>query len=107
MTSSSTESSKRRLNPALLGVGVFCLLGGLAAAYLINRSADLPDSSPALERQGLNAPFITTPDLVVDTMVELAEIKGRRRGLRSGMRGRAVGDHGGHEERMHGSRVRH
>lgn len=54
---------------------MFCLLVGLAAAYLLNRSADLPDSSPALERQGLNAPFITTPNLVVDTMVELAEIK--------------------------------
>jgi len=48
---------------------------GLGAWFLLNRAATLPDSSGPLERQGLNAPFIKTPNLVVDKMVELAEIK--------------------------------
>lgn len=52
-----------------------CLVGGAATWYFLNRAADVPLRLPPPERQGLNAPFIKTPNVVVDKMVELAEIK--------------------------------
>ncbi len=58
----------------LLFCGVLLTLGG-TAWLLLNRAAhQQPDTAPA-PRKGINAPFITTSDVVVDNMVELAGLK--------------------------------
>jgi len=62
------------LNLRLVAASCVILVLGLAVRHFLNRISDLPLRSPPLERQGLNAPFITTPDIVVDKMVELAEL---------------------------------
>jgi SAM-dependent methyltransferase len=60
---------------AVVIVGIVCLLGGLAARHFLYTAADESnfDESP-LPRQGLNAPYIKTPDPVVEKMVELAQL---------------------------------
>jgi len=64
-----------RLNVKLAVVVVVSLALGLTAWYLLHRAADAPLYSPPPERQGRNAPFIMTPDLTVEKMVEAAELK--------------------------------
>lgn len=75
MASSSENTSERGFSPALVTIVCLCLVGGAATWYFLSRAADVPLNSPPPERQGLNAPFIKTPNVVVDKMVELAEIK--------------------------------
>lgn len=75
MPSSETKSSAGRFSPKLAVAVVVCLVAGLMIWYFLNQAANQPTSLAPAERQGLNAPFITTPDVVVDKMVELAEIK--------------------------------
>lgn len=66
------RGSKRFLAIGALCVGL--VLAGVAARYFLLTAASAPyDTSPA-PRQGLNAPFVTTPDFVVDEMVKLANI---------------------------------
>lgn len=48
-----------------------CLTLGLLVRHFLFRAADRPLDLSALPRQGLNAPFITSTDLVVEKMVEL------------------------------------
>ena len=75
MASSPERTSARRFNPRLVALGVVCLVLAVTIVYFLNRAANLPNHSAPLERQGLNAPFIKTPNVVVEKMVELAEIK--------------------------------
>jgi len=58
-----------------LSLAVIALLGVVAARQALYRTADLSryDGSP-LPRPIRDAPFITTPDVVVEAMVDLAEI---------------------------------
>ncbi|MCA9121777.1 MAG: class I SAM-dependent methyltransferase [Planctomycetaceae bacterium] len=65
----------RRIAPLLVGGTVVVLLA-LVATFVVYRRVDaLPTTVPAEEfRIGLNAPFITTADAVVDKMVEVAEL---------------------------------
>jgi len=56
-------------------VVVVCLLAGLAGRHFLYTAFDVSNLDPApLARPKINAPFITTPDLVVEKMVELAEL---------------------------------
>ena len=48
-----------------------CVAVGLLVRHFLLRAADRPLDLAALPRQGLNAPFITSPDLVVEKMVEM------------------------------------
>jgi SAM-dependent methyltransferase len=59
---------------AIVVIGALCLLAGLAVRYGLGMLAARPDYSAPLPRKGLNAPFITSPDSVVDRMVELADL---------------------------------
>ncbi len=54
----------------MVAIGVAIVVG----QYLLNVILTPPDRSPPLPRPVANAPFITTPDLVVDKMVELAQL---------------------------------
>jgi SAM-dependent methyltransferase len=63
------------LNRRFVVIGCVVLVLGLAIRHFLNRTADVPLSQPPGERQGLNAPFITTPDVVLEKMVELAELR--------------------------------
>jgi SAM-dependent methyltransferase len=75
MTIPSAQLPSRRL--LLILAIVIPALGATAAAWLIgNRSNRQADSlSRVQDRVGLNAPFITSPDAVVDQMVEMADLK--------------------------------
>ncbi len=75
MQSSPKKTSASRINPRLIAIGVVCLVAGLTARHFLTQAADRPHYSPPAQRKGLNAPFITSPDLVVEKMVELAELK--------------------------------
>jgi SAM-dependent methyltransferase len=75
MASSTENTSRRGFSPALVTIVCVCLVGGATIWYFLSRAADVPLNSPPPERQGLNAPFIKTPNVVVDKMVELAELK--------------------------------
>ncbi len=58
-------------------VGLGAVLIGVAlivAVQLYWQVNSLPDRIPSEDRIGLNAPFITTDDAIVDKMVELAEL---------------------------------
>jgi SAM-dependent methyltransferase len=63
------------VNRRLVAIGGVILVAGLAVRCLLERAADLPLSSPPPERQERNAPFIKTPDAVVEKMVELAGLQ--------------------------------
>ena len=56
----------------LVVVGAVCLVGGLAARHCLRKTADLPRHFPPPPHTGRNAPFIVTPDHVVEKMVESA-----------------------------------
>jgi SAM-dependent methyltransferase len=58
---------------ALCVCGLLVLLGLGARAYLL-RVASVPPDQRALPRPDANAPFITTPPIVVDKMIELAQV---------------------------------
>ena len=75
MPSSSSKGSTYALNPRLIVICGACLVTGLTIWFLLNRAAAIPNHVPPAERQGLNAPFVKTPDAVVDKMVELAGIE--------------------------------
>ncbi|MFN0019805.1 MAG: SAM-dependent methyltransferase [Pirellulaceae bacterium] len=75
MTTPSAQLPSRRL---LFVLAIVILASGAtAAAWLIGnrliRQADSLGKVP--DRVGLNAPFITSPDAVVDQMVEMADLK--------------------------------
>ncbi len=75
MQASQKQRSAGRISPTLAVIIVVCLVLGLTIWYFLNQAASqATDFAAPAERQGLNAPFITTPDVVVDKMVELAEI---------------------------------
>ena len=74
MQSSRVVVPASRLNMKLAVVGGACLALGLTAWYLLRQAADMPSHLPPPERQGRNAPFITTPDLTVEKMEEAAEL---------------------------------
>lgn len=59
-------------------LGVIALVGSGYAAYRLYRLSDLANYDPSpLPRPKLNAPFIKSPDFVVNRMIELAEISER------------------------------
>jgi SAM-dependent methyltransferase len=60
---------KRRLL-AIVVIGAVCLLAGLAVRLCLYKTADVPEHFPPARRA--NAPFIVTPDPVVERMVEAA-----------------------------------
>lgn len=76
----SVDNAETRPRPhrmlALIISGGLVVCIGLLATAIINRRVDaLPTSSRVDEfRIGLNAPFITTADAIVDKMVEVGEI---------------------------------
>ncbi len=51
-----------------------CVAAGLLARVLLLYAADRPRDLSALPHKGLNAPFVTSPDVVVEKMVELGRI---------------------------------
>jgi len=63
------------LNPRLVAIGGIALVLGSAARYFLNRAADLPVSIPPPEFKRRNAPFIATPNVVAEKMVELADLQ--------------------------------
>ena len=71
-TRRSTRARSWLLFAMLGGLG---LAGALVGRYFLYRGADLShlDTSP-LPRQKRDAPFITTPQAVVDKMIEMAEL---------------------------------
>ena len=70
-----TVGTGHRRLVAIVVTGLVCLLLGLAVRdYLYTAADELDADSSPLPRQGLNAPFITTPDSVIEMMVELAEL---------------------------------
>ena len=73
LSSASRDSRHfwRRLRPPLLGLAVGAMLLLIAAYWYCVTDAGL-DTSP-LPRPEVNAPFIRTPDAVVDAMLALAE----------------------------------
>lgn len=64
--------SRRALVLILLAGAV--LAAGATGRFLLLQSAELPDRIAPGERKLRNAPFITSPDRVVDEMVELAAL---------------------------------
>ncbi|MBC8355851.1 MAG: methyltransferase domain-containing protein [Planctomycetes bacterium] len=72
---SDARAQPRRLSPLLLG-GATAIGLAIVAIVVVDRRIDaLPKSHAADEfRIGLNAPFITTADVIVDKMVEVAKI---------------------------------
>lgn len=54
--------------------GLVCVAVGVVVRYVLLDKTHLPTRMSAVRRQGLNAPFITSPDLVVEQMVELARL---------------------------------
>lgn len=58
----------------LLVLAVATLAGGLAARAYFLEHADSPTEVPAPHRKGLPAPFITSQQMIVNKMVELAEL---------------------------------
>ncbi len=75
MHASPQEPSTRKLSPIVIAVGLVCLAAGAAGWFYLHQASQLPTVWAPPERQGLNAPFITTSDVIVDKMVELAELK--------------------------------
>lgn len=75
MSASEKESSRPPFGTRLLATAAVCILAGLAIRYFLYAAVDVPVNSPPPPRQGLNAPFIITPDVVVEKMAELAEIE--------------------------------
>lgn len=72
---SHDKSKKTGIVPLIVsGAVIVCI--ALVAIFVIDQKVDaLPTSLPVDEfRIGLNAPFITTADAVVDKMVEVAEL---------------------------------
>ncbi len=65
----------RRLT-LLLGVGIFTALAAASVWWLGERFIRQSESLGTVEdRVGLNAPFITSPDPVVDKMIEMANLQ--------------------------------
>ena len=66
---------RRRRAVVFCSVFVICLLGALAVKARLNHYSDPGNFDPSpIPRPTRNAPFIVTPDKVVDAMVELGEI---------------------------------
>lgn len=63
--------SRAKVITSYVLVACICLAGGLLIRHLLFRTADRPLDRSALPRQGLNAPFIISPDVVVEKMVEM------------------------------------
>ena len=77
MHSSEVQPSAGGSNRSLFAIaviGALCLLAGLAARHCLDKTAHLPESFAPLPRERVDAPFITTPDPIVDIMVELADL---------------------------------
>lgn len=74
MPSSPGKASAGRFHLRFIAIASVCLVAGLTVRHFLSQAARQPDSSPPPVRQGLNAPFITTPDLVVEKMVEVARL---------------------------------
>ncbi|MEO8499153.1 MAG: methyltransferase domain-containing protein [Planctomycetota bacterium] len=74
--SASDQSPKsRRVDPLVFGGAVVVGIAVVVTLVLYQRIHALPSRIPVEEfRIGLNAPFITTADAIVDKMVEVAEI---------------------------------
>lgn len=65
----------RRTGPLVIGGAVIVCVAIIATVVIYQRVDALPTSQPVDEfRRGLNAPFITTADAIVDKMVEVAEL---------------------------------
>lgn len=69
----SARGAKRRLC-VLVAIGVVCVPAVLVGRHFLGVFITSPGRSPALPRPVANAPFITTPDLVVEKMVEMAQL---------------------------------
>ncbi|HEV7221717.1 MAG TPA: methyltransferase domain-containing protein [Pirellulales bacterium] len=57
-----------------LAIGAVVLVAGWAARGFLLRRASTPPDGTALPRPVVNAPYIPTPDEVVERMLELAEV---------------------------------
>jgi SAM-dependent methyltransferase len=75
MQRSSSVAGKTKF-ALLLVAAIGCLGVGAAARFTLYRWANsTPVQLPPPDRPGINAPFITTPDDVVDAMLDMAEIQ--------------------------------
>ena len=65
----------RKKLPVILVIGLVCLLAGLLARHILYTAADKSSFDPTPPpRPGLNAPFVKTPDPVVEKMVAMAQL---------------------------------
>lgn len=73
--STSPRRISRRVDAFLMCAAAVVVAAAIGTFVVYQRIAAIPDGLPVDEfRIGLNAPFITTPDAIVDKMVEVAEI---------------------------------
>ena len=59
----------------MIALGLICLAAGATGWFFLHQASELRSVTAPPQRKGLNAPFITTSDVIVDKMVELAQLK--------------------------------